>query len=96
MDEDEFLHHLEIIMDLLKKPNARLILLHPPYTHSQQIVIDNVCKNSINIIGQVLRDPLTKEIVNEVGRLISSHHEPHINCDELKYVIVGKQKIKSH
>lgn len=94
MDEKEFLHHLEIIMDLLKKPNARLILLHPAYTHSQQIVIDNMCMNSTHIIGQLLRNPLTKEIVNEVGRLINTHHEPHINSDELKYVIVGQQKIK--
>jgi len=94
MIENEFLYHMEIIMDLLKRPNVRLILLHPPYTHSQQCVIDNICKNSINIIGQVLRVPPIKQAAEEVGRLISAHHEPHMNGKEIKYVIVGQQKIK--
>ena len=85
---------MKIIMDLLEKPNARLVLLHPPYTHSQQLVIDNICKNSENIIGQVLRVPPIKEAAEEVGRLISTHHEPHMNHEQLKYVIVGQQKVK--
>lgn len=92
MNEIEFLRHLDMIMDLLERPNLRLILFHLPYTESQQLVIDDICKNSPHIIGQIIRKPLTKEIAHEFGRLITTHHEPHVNCDELKYVIVGKQK----
>jgi len=94
MNENEFLYHMEIIMDLLKKPSVRIILLHPPYTKSQQCVIDNICKNSNNIIGQVVRVPPMKKAAEEIGRLISTHHEPHTNLDLLQYIIVGRQKIK--
>ena len=81
-------------MDLLEKPNARLILLHPPYTKSQQKIIDSICRHSTKIIGQVERKPPIVEVAKEIGRLIAAHREPFIPVDQLRCVIIGQLKPK--
>ncbi len=99
MDNDEFCHHLELIRDMLKNPDVRIILFHPPYTKSQQAIIDSISKNSKNIIGQLERiitiDKIEKAS-KEIARLISSHHESFINNDQLQFVIIGQQKVKKN
>jgi len=94
MNDDEFLYHMKIIRDMLKYPQARIILLHVPYTTCQQKIIDSICRNSKNIIGQLERKPPMNKAANEIKRLILSHHEPFINNDKLRFVIIGQQKIK--
>ncbi len=94
MNTDEFFYHMEIIRDMLKYPYVRIILLHVPYTTSQQEIIDSICRNSKNIIGQLERKPPINKAVNEIKRLILSHHEPLINNDKLRFVIIGQQKVK--
>jgi hypothetical protein len=98
VDNDEFVYHLEIIRDMSKHADVRMILFHPPYTKSQQAIIDSISKNSINIIGQLERPSVTKKniekVSKEIVRLISSHHEPLISNDKLRFVIIGKQEIK--
>lgn len=94
MDNAEFLYHMEIIRDMLKHKHVRIILLHPPYTKSQQIIIDSICRNSKKIIGQIERKPPIKDAAREIQRLIHSHHEPFISQEKLRYVIIGRQKPK--
>lgn len=98
MDNDEFFYHMELISKLLKFPDVRMILFHPPYTKTQQVIIDSISRNSINIIGQVVRVTITKKDIEktskEITRLINSHHEPLISNDKLRFVIIGQQKIK--
>jgi len=98
MDNDEFLYHMELIRDMLKHPNVRIILFHPPYTKSQQVIIDSISRNSKNIIGQLERVIISGEKVKkaskEITRLILAHHEPLINNDKLRFVIIGQQKVK--
>ncbi len=98
MDNDEFVYHMEIIRDMLKFPDVRMVLFHPPYTNSQQVIIDSISRNSINIIGQLVRPNITKKDIEkaskEIARLITSHHEPLISNDKLRFVIIGQQKIK--
>ena len=98
MENDEFFYHMELIRNMLKFPDVRIILFHTPYTKSQQIIIDSISRNLINIIGQIERPPITKKdiekVSKEIARLISSHHEPIISNDKLRFVILGRQKIK--
>jgi len=94
MDDKEFLLHMKIIKDMLVKPNIRIILLHNPYNESQQVIIDAISRESIKIIGQVVRVPPIQEKAKEIQRLILAHKDPGISCDKLKYVILGQQKPK--
>ena len=94
MEAVEFLHHMNLIKNLLKKRNNRIILLHPPYTTAQQRIIDSVCRNSNQIIGQIERKNPTIETAKEMERLILAHKEPFISADQLQYVILGRQKPK--
>ena len=98
MDNDEFFNHMELIRDMLKLSDVRIILFHPPYTKSQQAIIDSISSISKNIIGQLERTVLTKEAAKksykEIVRLILSHHEPLISNDQLRFVIIGQQKVK--
>ena len=98
MDNDEFVYHMEIIRDMLKHSEVRIILFHPPYTNSQQAIIDAISRNSTSIIGQLVRPTVSKKNVEtaskEIARLISSHHEPFISNDKLRFVIIGQQKVK--
>ncbi len=92
MDDDEFLLHMKIIKVMLTHSNVRLILLHNPYNESQQIIIDAISRQSIKIIGQVIRTPPIKEKADEIKRLIAAHKDPGIPRDKLRYVILGQQK----
>lgn len=94
MENIEFLHHMDLLKELLKKKNIRIILLHTPYTIAQQHIIDSVCRNSNQIIGQLERKNPSIETAEELKRLISAHKEPFISPDELQYVILGRQKPK--
>ena len=94
MDNDEFLLHMKIIKHMLAKPNVRIILLHNPYTESQQIIIDAISRQSIKIIGQIVRTPPLKEKAKEITRLIKAHKDPGISRDKVRYVILGQQKPK--
>ena len=94
MDNAEFLYHLSIIKDLIKKPHVRIILLHPPYNESQQVIIDSISRQSKHIIGQLERKPPILDVAKEIDRLISSHKDPFIAADELQYVVLGKQEPK--
>ncbi len=94
MDNPEFFYHLNIIKDFMKDKSVRIILLHPPYTNTQQKIIDSICRNSYQIIGQIVRrEPMIKATL-EIKRLIDSHKDPFISSDDLKYVILGRQKPK--
>jgi len=97
MDNDEFVHHMEIIRDMMQHQDVRIILFHPPYTNSQQAIIDAISRNSTNIIGQLVRPTVSKKNVEkasrEIARLISSHHDPLISNDQLRFVIIGQQKV---
>jgi hypothetical protein len=97
MDNDEFYYHMELIRDMLKFSDVRIILFHPPYTKTQQVIIDSISRNSKNIIGQLVRPTITKKNVEtaskEIERLITSHHEPLISNDKLRFVIIGQQKV---
>ena len=92
MDNAEFFYHMNIIKDLIKKPHVRIILLHPPYTESQQIIIDSISRRSKHIIGQLERKPPLIDAAKEIERLILSHKEPFIPADKLQYVVLGRQK----
>lgn len=92
MDNAEFLYHLNIIKDLIKKPHVRIILLHPPYNEAQQSIIDSISRQSKHIIGQLERKPPLKYAAEEIQRLILSHKDPFIAADELQYVVLGRQK----
>lgn len=94
METDEFYYHLLILKDCLKQKDVRVILFHPPYEQGQQKIIDSICRNSKQIIGQVKRDSPLKPALKEIGRLIKSHKEPFIIPEQLQYVILGQQKIK--
>ena len=94
MDNAEFLYHLSIIKDLIKKPHVRIILLHPSYNESQQVIIDSISRQSKHIIGQLERKPPLLDAAKEIERLISSHKDPFIAADELQYVVLGKQEPK--
>ncbi len=94
MDDAEFLHHMELIRDMLKHQHVRIVLLHPPYTQHQQRIIDAICRNSTKIIGQIERRLPIEKTAQEVSRLIFSHHEPCIRTKGLQYVILGQQKVK--
>lgn len=90
MDNKEFLYHLKTIKELIKTPNVRIILLHPPYTQKQQKTIDYICRHSKQIIGQIERTPPLKDVADEIGRIIKSNKEPFISPDQLQYVVLGK------
>jgi len=94
MDNDEFLYHMEIISDMLKYPHVRIILHHPPYNEDQQVIIDTICRNSVKIVGQIIRKPPIIKAAKEIERLILSHHEPNMKPKNLQFVIIGQQKIK--
>ena len=87
---------MNIIKDLIKKPNVRIILLHPPYNESQQIIIDSISRQSKHIIGQLERKPPIKKAAEEIQRLILSHKDPFIAADELQYVVLGRQEPKKN
>lgn len=92
MDDKEFLLHMQIIKDLLAKPDVRLILLHNPYNESQQRIIDAISRQSRKIIGQVERVPPIQEKAEEIQRLILANKDPGIPHDKLRYIILGQQK----
>lgn len=92
MENNEFLLHMNIIKDMLKHKNVRIILLHHPYTSDQQIIIDAISRNSKNIIGQIIRKKETKKIAKEIERLIMADTDPFIPKSMLQYVILGQQK----
>lgn len=94
MDNSEFFHHMNLIKELMKDKSVRLILLHPPYTNIQQHIIDSICRNSKQIIGQLERTNPVDKTTQEMKRLIDSHKDPFIPSDDLKYVILGRQKPK--
>lgn len=94
MDASEFFHHLEILKDLMKNRHFRIILLHTPYTKAQQKIIDSICRNSNQIIGQIERKEPKMKAAKEIKRLIESHKEPFIPSDQLQYVVLGRQKPK--
>lgn len=94
MDNPEFFYHLQIIKDLMKNRHVRIILLHPIYTKTQQKIIDSICRNSNQIIGQIERKSPTIETAKEMQRLIESQKEPFIASDQLQYVVLGKKKPK--
>lgn len=95
MDDAEFLLHMQIIRDMLKHKHVRIILLHPPYSDSQQVIIDAICRHSTKIIGQLERKPPIIDAAKEVERLILAHKDPFIPVDQLQYVIIGQQKPKN-
>lgn len=92
MDNGEFMLHLKIIKEMLTKPRVKIILLHNPYTPSQQKIIDKISTQSKKIIGQVVREPPLAEKANEIGRLILADKEPGISDENTQYVILGQQK----
>lgn len=92
MENNEFLYHLYILRDMLKNPLVRIILMHPPYTQNQQKIIDSICRQSTQIIGQVLRKPPITKAAQEIQRLLMAQAEPLIPRNKLKYVIMGQQK----
>jgi len=94
MECAEFYYHLLILKDCLKEKNVRIILFHPPYDNAQQKIIDSICRNSKQIIGQVKRNSPLKPALKEIGRLIKSHKEPFVSPEQLHYVILGQQKVK--
>ena len=70
MDNPEFYYYLNIIKDFMKDKSIRIILLHIPYTNTQQKIIDSICRNSNQIIGQVERaEPMIKAAL-EMKKLI--------------------------
>ncbi len=95
MDNAEFLYHMNIIKDMVKHPHVRIILLHTPYTESQQKIIDSISRQSKYIIGQVERKPPIVEAAKEIERLILAHKDPFIPADMLQYVVIGRQKPKN-
>jgi hypothetical protein len=92
MENIEFLYHMGLLKDLLKKKNNRIILFHTPYTITQQHIIDSVCRNSNQIIGQLERTNPTIKTAKELKRIISADKEPFVSPEELQYVILGRQK----
>ena len=95
MDNKEFFLHMKIISDMLKQSKyIRIILLHNPYTESQQQIIDSISMHSKQIIGQIIRKPPLSDAAKEVQRLIISNPEPYSIQKKLQYVIVGQQKPK--
>ena len=94
MDNPEFFHHLEIIKEFMKNKQLRIILLHTPYTETQQKIIDSICRNSNQIIGQIERKEPKIKAALEIKRLIESHKDPFISSDQLQYVVLGRQKPK--
>ena len=92
MERSEFLHHLNLIKELIEKPNIRIILMHPPYDNKQQKIIDSICSECENIIGQIERTPPLKEKAKEIQRLIASHHDPYLKEDQIQYIVLGQQK----
>lgn len=95
MDDDEFLYHLDIIKDLTLDPSIRIILFHPPYTTRQQKIVDSICRRTNNIIGQLERSELIGKRSNEISRLIKYHNDPYLKPAQIKYVILGQQRIKN-
>lgn len=95
MECAEFYYHLQILKDCLQEKRVRIILFHPPYDEAQQKIIDSICRNSKQIIGQVKRNSPLKPALKEIGRLIKSHKEPFIAAEELQYVILGQQKVST-
>ena len=92
MENSEFLYHLYILRDMLKNPLVRIILMHPEYTQNQQKIIDSISRQSVQIIGQVLRKPPIAKAAKEIQRLFLANAEPFVPKDKLKYVILGQQK----
>ncbi len=93
MNKEEFLIHMNIIRDLLKNPILRIIIFHNPYTETQQHIIDTICIQNIQIIGQVERKKPYDKSFAEIKRLINSHHEPFEEQKHLQLVILGQQKV---
>jgi len=84
---------MELVKKFLKYPHVRIILMHPPYTESQQRIIDSICRQCTQIIGQVLRKPPMEKTAEEIERLISVHIEPFVPLEQLQYVILGKTSL---
>lgn len=94
MDNPEFFHHLILLKNFMKNKQNRIILLHTPYTKSQQKIIDSICRNSIQIIGQIERKEPKIKAAMEIKRLIESHKEPFVAADQIQYVVLGRKKPK--
>ena len=95
MDNPEFFLHMKIIQQMLKKSKyIRIILLHNPYTESQQIIIDSISRQSKQIIGQLERTPPIVDAAKEIQRLILSNPESHSIQKRLQFVVLGQQKPK--
>ncbi len=95
MNQDAFISHMKLIHDfLIKSKNTRIILLHNDYTTIQQKTIDSVCSRTYQIVGQVVHTN-AEEIVDEIARLIIANHEPFASRDQIKYIIIGKSKLKN-
>jgi len=92
MDNAEFLHHMNIIKDLMKNSLVRIILVHPPYNSSQQKIIDSISRQSRHIIGQIERNLPAIDVAKEVQRLVMADKEPFVSKDKIQYVILGQQK----
>ncbi len=96
MDNAEFFIHMKIIRQMFKKSKyIRIILLHNPYTESQQIIIDSISRHSKQIIGQLERIPPLINVAKEIERLILSNSEPHSIQKRLQFVVLGQQKSKT-
>jgi len=92
MDNAEFFLHMKIIQQMLKKSKyIRLILLHNPYTESQQVIIDSISRQSKQIIGQLERTPPIIDAAKEIQRLILSNPEPYSIQKRLQFVVLGQQ-----
>ena len=95
MENKEFFLHMKIISEMLSKSKyIRIILLHNPYTESQQKIIDCISIHSKQIIGQIIRKPPLNDAAKEVERLITSNSEPYSIQKKLQYVVLGQQKPK--
>ena len=92
MERSEFLYHLQLLKEVIKKPTVRIILMHPPYDNKQQKIIDSICSECENIIGQIERTPPLKEKAEEIQRLIASHHDPYLKEEQIQYIVLGQQK----
>jgi len=92
MDNAEFFLHMKIIQQMLKKSKyIRIILLHNPYTKSQQQIIDSISRQSKQIIGQLERTPPIRDAAKEIQRLILSNPEPYSIKKRLQFVVLGQQ-----
>ncbi len=95
MDNAEFFLHMEIIGKMIKKSKyIRIILMHNPYTKSQQTIIDSISRQSKHIIGQIERKSPIINAAKEIERLILSNSEPYSTQKKLQYVVLGQQSLR--